>query len=171
MNGKNFIISQGNRPWWQLIIAAFFFTGSLIILYYILSHVPLNKTSEQRHLLDGFKILVLCLTLGIGFSVVKDVHIDLDKGYYRNLYSVGPFKYGTWKPIKRIEYISVFNQIKEDGNYDLEVNLWYDTNKHLNLFVMYDIYEALTLGKELAAKLNTKLLDATIPNDYKWVED
>jgi len=56
------------------------------------------------------------------------------------------------------------------GKKIFEVNLWYDKNKHWELYEKHDFAEAFAIGFEISELLNIDLLDATKPNNYKWVD-
>mgnify|MGYP000353802373 CR=1 FL=1 len=51
-----------------------------------------------------------------------------------------------------------------------EVNLWYDRNKHWELYEKYNFEDAFKIAFELSELLNIDLLDATVPNNFKWID-
>jgi hypothetical protein len=53
---------------------------------------------------------------------------------------------------------------------NIEVNLWYKKNKHLNITKFDDIEEALECGKTFSDKLKLDLLDATEKGNSQWIE-
>ena len=46
----------------------------------------------------------------------------------------------------------------------------YDTNKHWELYTNTDYRDAFLIGFDLSEQLDIDLLDATTPNDYKWID-
>lgn len=58
----------------------------------------------------------------------------------------------------------------KNGKGILEINLWYNKNRHFNLGQGENLTLALTAGKKIAKKLKIDLLDAASnPRDSKWV--
>jgi len=163
------IISESNRPIWQIPVAALFFTLAFGPVVYELLLGFTNNTPIHIHIND-FQSIVYFTALGIGFTYKKRVYIDLKHSKFKPSYEVGPLKFGKWMTIKTYEYISVFLQPLTDGTYIYEVNLWYDTNKHFQLYEKHDYKEAFLIGYQISEELNIDLLDATVPHDYKWID-
>ncbi len=69
-----------------------------------------------------------------------------------------------------IEYVSVFRQLKENKSYTYEVNLWVKGNRSFTIYEGLDLGATFAMGKTTAKTLNVDLLDATVPNDFKWVD-
>ncbi|OMP32521.1 hypothetical protein [Mangrovimonas sp. DI 80] len=169
MNSNQLIISESPRPKWQIPIAALFFTAATYFIILIIFNVVWNdKTIRDIGLL--FKFVVYLSVFGTSFCFQKSVHIDLKKSRFRSTFEIGPVKLGQWKTISSYEYVSVFHQPLENGHKIYEVNLWYDTNKHWELYEEYNPKEAFRIGFELSELLDIDLLDATTPNDYKWMD-
>jgi len=168
MDNGHFIVSERNRPFWKLIIASLFFTIAVAVL--ILHVFDVQWLDENIREIGGrFNLVIYLTVIGVGFSFQKRVHIDIKKSRFRSTFEVGPIKLGQWKTIKNYEYISIFHQPLVDGNKIYEVNLWYDKNKHWELYEKYDYEEAFRVGYKTSELLNIRLLDATIPNNYKWI--
>ncbi|MCT4629201.1 hypothetical protein [Winogradskyella sp.] len=163
------IISESNRPIWQIPIAALFFTLAFGLLAYTIYEVKFSNESVRSAIVD-IKNIVFLAAIGAGFSSQKRIYIDLEHSKFKPTIEIGPLKFGKWKQIYNYEYVSVFHQPLQDGDYIYEVNLWYDRNKHFCLFEKNDYKEAFIIGYELSEELNIDLLDATVPNDYKWVD-
>lgn len=168
----NVVISERQRPFWQVALAALFFTGTLAQLAYMLWECFSNSNFRAVEWLDT---ILLSFGLGLRFSVVTSLHFDLVKRKYKKQYAVGPIKYGNWEYLPNIEYICVFAQglSDSDGNrvgviYD--VNVWYNTSKHFTIYSSEELEPAYEMAKYMALKLEVDLLDATIPHDKKWVE-
>ena len=168
MTQKEIIISQGNRPFWQIILAALFFTGMVTSLYYFSTTFNIFDSEENvKFSLHFLQIAIFLFFGGTFFSSVRDYHFNFQENKYKILFCVGPIKIGRWKSFKSLEYISVF---KSSSNI-YEINLWYDKNKHFNISKYKQEEFALFAGKELAKKLNIDLLDATNPFSKKWVDN
>ena len=70
---------------------------------------------------------------------------------------------GQWKKIPKPEYVSVFQQASSQGSSSFIVNLWYDKNKHWELYTNTDYEEAFLMGFDLSEQLDITLLNATTP--------
>ncbi|KXN98162.1 hypothetical protein LS48_12940 [Aequorivita aquimaris] len=168
MEQKEILISQGNRPFWQIILAALFFTGMLICLYFFFNTFNIfESTKKVRNSLNFLTVAIFLFGGGISFSIVRDYHFNFKEKKYKILFCVGPVKIGSWKSFKNLEYISVYRNKK---NF-FEINLWYDRNRHFNLAIQNKADIALIIGKELAKKLKIELYDATDPHNPKWVDN
>ncbi|MFK7832920.1 MAG: hypothetical protein AB8B52_06570 [Winogradskyella sp.] len=166
---SDIIISESDRPLWQILIAAFFFTlASALIIHsnfnWATSNISLNSITSN------FEVAAYLTFIGIVFCFKKSIHVDLIKSKFRPTFGLGPLHIGQWQTIKNYQYVSVFRQLLKGGSYTYEVNLWYDNNKHFELYEEDDYTEAFMMGFELSEELNIDLLDATLPNDFKWVD-
>lgn len=168
---KNVIISEGNRPWWQLIIAASLYTAIFYLLFLFFSTIKFSgKTNDLKGSLSIIELIIFLLPTALAFSVVRDFLFDLEKKKYKVEYCIGPFHIGKWTELPEIEYVSVFKQPLSNGQFRYEANLWYQRNKHFNVYESETKEPAFEMGKQLSKVLNVKLLDATVPNKYKWVD-
>jgi len=172
MEKGSVIISEGERPIWQMVIAAFFYTltfGGLSYWFYLLKFRAFDlEIIETTAWIIAFSILLL--SVGIRFSVVNNVLFNLDINMYKDEYAVGPIKFGRWKILPDIKYVSVFKQPLKEEDYIFEVNLWYGKNKHFNIYRNIDCEFTLEMGFHIANKLNVKLLDATKRNNYNYLD-
>jgi len=163
------IISESNRPIWQIPIAALCFT----IAIWILGSTIYNTAFLHENLrmaVSDIKSVIFFTAIGVGFCSQKKIYIDLEHSKFKPTIEIGFIKIGKWKRINNYEYVSVFHQPLKGGSYTYEVNLWYDSNKHFKLYEKNDYKEAFIIGYELSEELNVDLLDATVPNDYKWID-
>lgn len=170
MKKKMVLISEGERPIWQIIIATLFYTigvGSLLLFFYRAEFTSLDQTIKIVS--NAFEFSFYFLVLGFSFSVVKNVIFNLEENTYKDEYAVGPIRYGIWRTLPKIMYVSVFRQPLADGSFRFEVNLWYKKNKHFNIYINNNYEITLEMGFYVATKLNVKLLDATVPNNYKYL--
>lgn len=169
MKNNTLIISENNRPFWQLPLAALLFTLSV---YIIGKNLYLFNWSNDyfKHLSEGIKSIVLLVLVAIGLCSSKRVYIDIEKSRFKKTLEVGPVKFGKWQTIKNYKYVSVFHKPLTNGSYTFVVNLWYDKNKHFELYSKDSFSGAIQMGYDLSEHLNIDLLDATIPKDFKWID-
>lgn len=163
------IISESNRPIWQIPVAAFLFTTAVGLAIMLIYKTQINN-EQVTSIIGGFEPVILLTVIGISFCSRKRIYIDIKKSRFKPTVEVGSIKVGKWKTIINYEYVSVFLQPQGGGSYIYEVNLWYDKNKHFKLYEEYDYKEAFIMSYELSEELNIDLLDATVPNDFKWID-
>ena len=166
---SNIIISESERPLWQIPIAALFFSIAAFILLFALYNISFNEKGLILFL-HRLEPCIYFVSVGIAFTFTKSIHIDVKNSKFRPTINLGPIKLGRWQKIENYEYVSVFAQPLQDGGYIFEVNLWYDRNKHFELYEENDYKEAFIIGYELSEELNIDLLDATERNNYKWID-
>jgi len=117
-----------------------------------------------------FGIILLGVALKLGLR--EGVEIDLNARRYRKVYSVFAVNFGSWKALPKIEYISVFKTKKKsrsrvvaaEANLDFVVyklNLFHNTNKHIEAYVSDDKNEAFKVANHIALVLETEVYDAT----------
>ena len=165
----NIIISESARPIWQIPIAALFFSAATLIVLFALYHIGFSE-KELIMFLHRIEPSIYLITIGIGFTLTKSIHIDIENSRFRPTFNIGPINLGHGKSLKITNMLSVFHQPTRGGDYIFEVNLWYDNNKHFELYEENDYKEAFLIGYELSEQLNIDLLDATEPNNFKWVD-
>jgi len=172
MDRKKIIISEGFRPLWQTLVAAAFYTLTIILLsmFFFGFEIFPDKVMDSKWNFKVFYIAVACAAQGILFSSVKSIFFDLEKQKYKEEYRVGPFGVGKWKALPKIEYVSVFRQLKANGSYTYEVNLWVNGNKSFTIYETGDMATTFAMGESTARSLKVDLLDATVPNDFRWVK-
>uniref|UniRef100_UPI00404A6035 hypothetical protein n=1 Tax=Gelidibacter sp. TaxID=2018083 RepID=UPI00404A6035 len=118
---------------------------------------------------------------GIGVFLVmsQGSEINLDTKKYREFYSVLGIDFGTWKDLPQLDYVSVF-KTKENSrvqgmgasanfsNPIIKLNLFYNTNKKIEVYKTEDVDEAFKLAKHLAETFQIDILDAT-ERETKWL--
>lgn len=166
---KCIIISERQRPLWQRIISSLLFTLAIAYLLYVILNVEWNE-NDPRNFGYHLRRFIFLVTFGISFSFHKSVSIDLKNSKFRSTFEIGPIKLGEWKTITNYEYVSIFHEPLIDGEKIFEVNLWYDRNKHWELYEKYTFEDAFAIGYEISELLNIDLLDATKPNNYRRVD-
>lgn len=169
MKDENIIITGKGKPFWALIISALAFTAIVGILLSSFLYSVFNLNSFKK-IGAMTEIIIYLAGIGIGFGSQKRVYVNIKESKFKSSLELGPIKIGKWNTIDNYEYVSLFYQLLGDGSYIFEVNLWYDKNKHFLLYSEYDFEDALAIAFDLSEELNIDLLDATIPNDYKWID-
>ncbi|OUR91624.1 hypothetical protein A9Q87_09970 [Flavobacteriales bacterium 34_180_T64] len=165
----NIIVSESDRPIWQIPVAAFLFTLALAL---ILRAFYLNDWSYHDVILltEDFKHSSLLAAVGVGFCSQKRIYIDLINSKIKSAFEIGPLKFGKWQTMKNLEYVSVFHRPKENGSYAFEVNLWYEKVKRIELYERDNYFEAFKIGFNVSEGLNIDLLDATVAHQSTWVD-
>ena len=180
-NKKDIIISEGNRPVWQVVIAAFLYTITVVTLITSIFDLEFFVGPDFKlHSSNYIRLSIFSFIMAVRFSTVKNILLDIKNKRYKTELAVGIFKMGKWKPLPNVEYISVFKQrtghdSNGDGTNDTvgeiyDVNVWYNTSKHFTIYSNFEFEPAFEMGKHIAVQLNVDLLDASVPNDSKWVE-
>ncbi|AXG68503.1 hypothetical protein KORDIASMS9_00718 [Kordia sp. SMS9] len=161
------VISQGNRPLWQNVIAALLYATAitLAVLFFYEFEFSLERTKLMRNI-NTFELATFALMFAFYFSIIQAYYFDFKNNRYKHERSFLIFKQGTWKPLPALEYISVFK--KNVDTY--EVNLWYAGNKHFKIYRLVNGDEAMKVGKQLATTLQIDLLDARIAHNSKWID-
>ncbi len=93
MEKKNVIISEGERPFWQLIIAAIFYTVALYFLYLFFSTIDLyEKYKVVENSVSALEGAILSFMGGMGFSGTKDYYFDFNENRYKPVFRVDQSK-------------------------------------------------------------------------------
>ena len=170
LNNKEITISDGERPFWQTIVAAFFYTITLVLigffLFLIIKADPFSR-GHSKDLTSFIYGIVFFFMGGLNFSMVTSIFFDLEKEKMKVQYRVGPFKVNRFSEIPELKYVSVFK--KEENSY--LVNLWYKGNKHFEIVEFGEFDPALEFGKTFSDRLKLDLLDATEKGNSKWIEN
>ena len=166
---NSIIITETKRPIWQIIISALLYTLALFLMYLSIINKQ-NNLEYVKHISNNSYLIVILISTAVGLSSIRKIYVDIKNSRFRPTFEVLFLKFGKWKTIDNYEYVSIFHQLLKNGDYIYEVNLWYDTNKHFRLYKKNDYKEAFIIGYELSEELDVSLLDATVPNDYKWID-
>ena len=171
INSNEIIVSEGKKPLWILLVAAFLFTASLFFFVYhfylLFDFGGQLKIKAIKGISSNIGVSVYAFLGAITLSKVKTIYIDLEKEKLRTQHSVGVFKVNYFSVIPELEYVSVF---LNPQNEIFEVNLWYKGNKHYNVFNFEDYKSAFDFGLLFSNKLNIDLLDATEKGNSKWID-
>ncbi|AWH84622.1 hypothetical protein HYN59_05590 [Flavobacterium album] len=168
---KDILVSEGSRSILSIAVACLCFGGALAMGYYAFA-------SDEIEDNDPMLFALVLFLIGLGFSAVTNIHFDLAERKYKKEVAIGRIAVGKWYHLPQIEYVSVFKQrtISDDGRHPhtrsirYDVNVWYGISKHFTIYSNVEIEPAYNIAMRIAVKLNTDMLDATIPNDFKWVE-
>ncbi len=169
MADAHIIVSGSKRPFWQIFIASLIFTFAAVLLLWIIYNTFLRPEIYLTSIISS-RVVIYLIAIGTFFSFRKSVYIDLGQSRFRSTFEIGPVKLGQWKTIHSYEYVSVFHQPLKNGDRIFEVNLWYDTNKHWELYEKNNAKEAFEIGYEISEYLQIDLLDATVPNDFRFID-
>jgi hypothetical protein len=135
-------------------------------------------------LLGLISLIYLALVpLLFGFMMLKTdgSEIDLESKTYRKTNSLLGFTIGKWQTLQNPEYISVFNTTEDitvravtaettNSFPIIALNIFYERNKKITIYKTEDIKDAYDVASHIADALAIDLLDATVKNDYKWVD-
>jgi hypothetical protein len=168
MKSEKLLIKQGKRKWYELVLGSLLYS---IILFFVLQMLYYSILYHSfklfaLYLIITLKVFGFIMPIALSLTVVKDILINTKTNRLETIFSVGLIKYQHNSAIPKLDYISVFKNSKEE----FEVNLWYATNKHYNMYTYESFQEAFLFGKEIATRLNLDLLDATEKGDFKWVD-
>lgn len=169
MANAHIIVSGSKRPFWQIFMASLIFTLATALLFWIIYNTFLRPEVSLTSLKSS-RIVIYLVGIGTLFCFKKSVYIDLSQSRFRSTFEIGPLKMGQWKTIQSYEYVSVFHQPLINGDKIFEVNLWYDTNKHWELYEKNNAKEAFQIGYEISEYLQIDLLDATVPNNFRIID-
>ncbi|KAA5827277.1 hypothetical protein FPF71_00075 [Algibacter amylolyticus] len=164
---KTLTYIERQKPLWLRISAAILFTIVAGLIFHFV--ITMDFSLEERHFyghFDYFQTIFILLFLAIYFSYTVNCYFDFGTKLFKREKTIGIFRYGRWKPLPDLDYVSLF---AVNAN-TFEINLWHSKNKHWDLYEKYDFKDAFTIAYELSELLDISLLDATIPGDFKWVD-
>ncbi|MGC1471428.1 MAG: hypothetical protein WA775_02455 [Psychroserpens sp.] len=121
------------------------------------------------------------LLFGAMMLKTEGSELNLEAKTYREITSILNLKFGSWKPLGHLEYISVFNTTEDitvraltaettNSFPVLILNIFYETNKKMTVYKTKDIKDAFDVASHIADALMIDLLDATKPGNFKWVD-
>lgn len=158
---KNKIIFKNSVPTLRTIFGVGFFSGGLIIIF------------------SGNLLGLLVCMVSILFFNRDGCEIDLKLKKYRAFIGVFNLRFGVWKNLPEIEYISVFatteTTIIKDFTGDskmtddiIVLNLFYNGNHRIKAYATTDKKDAFKVAKQIAEILKIDILDAT-EAESKWL--
>ena len=121
---------------------------------------------------EGTFFGIILLGAALKLSLKEGFELDLSGKKHRKLYSFFAINFGKWENLPIIEYISVFKTIKNsrtrvwtaETTYGFEVyktNLFYNKNKHLEVYFSEDKEDAFKVANHIAMILDVEIFDAT----------
>lgn len=126
----------------------------------------------------GFYGLIVC---GISiFFIYKDgSEIDLEIQKYRTFIEVLGLRFGNWKDLPEIEYVSVFSTTESVAirsrsaeaivkNDIIVLNLFYNGNHRIKGYSTTNKEDAFKVAEQIAGILKIDILDAT-EAESKWI--
>ena len=168
MNDALIVITDRDKPILLLILAALFFSCAVLLLGFF---IYFFEFTSLENLIEDIASLLISVSIfifgGISFSGKNRMYFDLEKNKFKNEFSVGLIKTGKWQDLPPLNYVSVFGV---GSKYVFKINLWYGKNEYLKIHTVFGKRQAFKLGYEIARKLGVKLLDATIKNDFKYLD-
>lgn len=116
----------------------------------------------------------ILLGIAIKLALREGVEVDLNGKRYRKIYSIFDLSIGSWKKLPAIEYLSVFKTKKKSRTRGIsaeaslsfivyKLNLFYNRNKHIEVYVSDDKEDAMSVAKHIATVLELEIYDATNP--------
>ncbi len=170
---KNIIITNGKYSYWQLGIAALLYTIFIITAVSLFYNDPYNLYILPLD--TRVFILSTSFAYALKFSLINNVYIDLENKKIKKEYMLGNLKFGHWKKLPEIEYLSLFKQsIENNTDFVLDLNLWVKNKKHIRLFrvPLKHYEEILQTGIETANTLDIPFFNATadISSDWYWMD-
>jgi len=120
----------------------------------------------------------------IAFSLLllqtNGTEINLENKTYRKIYSILGMNFGKWTSLPETEYVSVFATTESTKVWASSatanitddiymINIFYDTNKKIEVCNAYSHIEAFNIGAHIAYTLSIDLLDATETKNFKWM--
>lgn len=149
------------------VAATFLYTAAigLVIHFIITMDFSLKKKHFYAHF-DYLQIIFVCLFFAVYFSYTINCHFDFEKKRFKREFALGILKYGRWKPMPKFDYVSLY--ALNPGTF--QVNLWNNKNNHWDLYEEFNFKDAFRIAFELSELLNIDLLDATVPNNFRWID-
>ncbi|WP_310993406.1 hypothetical protein [Aequorivita marina] len=128
---------------------------------------------------SGTILGIILLGIALKLSLRNGFELDLEQKKYRKVYSIFAINFGVWKALPKIEYLSVFKTIKNSrarvitaeatlGFEVFKVNLFYNQNQYLDVYVSDSMEDAFKVAKHIAVVLELDILDATKP-EQEWI--
>ncbi|MEM6516868.1 MAG: hypothetical protein AAF688_11845 [Bacteroidota bacterium] len=155
------------------------YTDKVPIWRTILGLAALAVSFYGIFMLDYFSFVLLVLSIMLLRS--RGTEIDLSSITYRKTFTVLGLKFGKWQQMDAPEYISVFNTSEDvtvriitaettNSKAIIKLNLFFENNKQITVYRTTDFKDAFDVASHIASALIIDLLDATVKNDFRWVD-
>lgn len=168
-NKKNeVLISPGERHILEILLASVFYAVLVFLIFNIIYYYTQNGSIAFviQNLVKTISMSGFLIMMGLRFSMVKDILINVKDQYLISSYRVGRFKYDVKSKLPNLEYVSIFKNAKDE----FEANLWYGKNNHYQMYTFEAFEEALNFGKIIAEKFELDILDATEKGNFEWID-
>ena len=124
---------------------------------------------------------IILLVMSFLLLRTEGSEIDLQSKTYRKTNSLLNFSIGKWKPLPNTEYVSVFATSEDitvralsaettNSRDVILLNIFHDRNQKFTAYSTTSLKDAFDVASHIADALAIDLLDATVKNDYKWVD-
>ena len=118
-------------------------------------------------------VALVLISLGLNLIATDGSEINLDNKTYRTIKYLFGMKFGSWNPIPKFDYVSVFRTIESQringvaatavvSSNMIHLNLFYQGNKHITFFRTTDKEEAFKVAEHIARCLDIELVDASV---------
>ncbi len=129
---------------------------------------------------EGTLFGIILLGAALKLALRKGIELNLEEKKYRNIYSIFAINRGFWKELPEAEYISIFRTIKNSrsrvitaeatlGFEVFKVNLFYNRNRHIEVYFTDEIDNAFSIARHIATVLEVDILNATNP-EREWIK-
>jgi len=162
------VVSEGKKSRFENILAGVFYTIFSLLVLSVLYNVLIDESSWIfiQSIYAPLTAALFCLALALNYSIAKTRLIDLKKNKLISRYSIGPFMQDQLSEVPKLEYVAVF----KNPEHFYEVNLWFNGNKHYRMDHFDKETDAFSFARNVANKLNLRLLDASVKGSHKWIE-
>lgn len=145
------IILEGKKRWiLERVLASIFYALIAYVFFIFIKNVPFSFTEKYFiAFVHTLKTSIYLLTAALFFSYTESHHFNLKEKKYRKYYAVGPFGFGNWKSIEKLEYTSVFLNSRDI----YEVLIWDESNNRFKVSYHDKKDQAKETAKHLAEKL------------------
>jgi hypothetical protein len=166
--GFDVAIYEGQRAWYERVLATFFF-GVSVCLCLSLLYFTFIAPSYRGFILSLYETVGIGLYsfgMGLRFATTKDMLIDVDTNKIMTRYAVGVFSHEVISKVNKFEYISFY----KDKDDTFNTNLWCEGNRHYKMYSFETKESAYNFSLNLSNKLKIDLLDATEKGNRIWIE-
>ncbi|MDT0555633.1 hypothetical protein [Patiriisocius hiemis] len=130
-------------------------------------------------LIQGNLFGLVLLAVGLRLGVREGIEMEVEGVKYRKIYSIFGINLGFWRDLPEIEYISLFKTTRKTrsrvitaeatlGFVVYRVNLFYEKNKHIQVYESDDRANSLEIAKHIATVLDVDIWDAS-KEEQEWL--
>lgn len=172
MKGKPILISGGKRSLLFRILSALAFSLSLffLIIFFTGHNLLMPDLIYKKYQVEALYMAIILFPLGILYSRIKNIFLDVDSNRYMEQWQIGPIKMGKWEQMEEIDFVCVFKSKKASGPDLYEVSIWFKSGRRKELFEYVQDEPAINLGKMIAKKLKRNFKDSSNPHNPIWID-